>query len=317
MKAITIENFEGIKGMHITELPTPQPKPQEVQIKIAYTGVNPVDWKISEGYLKKMLPHEFPLIPGWDAAGTISAVGAEVTKFKVGDNVYTYVRKPTVQWGTYAEFVCVDAKDVAHKPNKFNFAQAAAIPLVGLTAWQALFDAAKIRSGNTILIHAGAGGVGSLAIEFARVAGAKIYTTASAKNHAYVKKLGAEVAIDYTKENFVDAIRKFEPKGIDVVVDCVGYDTLEKSYGLVKKGGILVSIVNRVVEETCAQHGIRGAFVFVRPDGKQLKEIADLIDQGKVVSPHIEEFPLRDFEKALQKSKEGHTKGKIVLKVNP
>jgi NADPH2:quinone reductase len=316
MKAVVIKEFCPIEKMRLTDLPKPRPAADEAQIQIAYTAVNPVDWKICEGWLKKLLPHEFPLIPGWDAAGTVAAIGKNVTNLTVGDEVYAYCRKPTVQWGTYAEYVCFDAKHVALKPRKFNFAQAAAIPLVGLTAWQALFEAAKLQRGESILIHAGAGGVGSLAIEFAKYAGAKIYTTAGESNHDYVKKLGADCAIDYHKEDFVEKIRSLEPGGVDVVMDCVGYDTLTRSFDVVKPGGRLVSIVQKIDQEKCKEYNIRGEFVFVRPDGEQLKQIADLIDKGEVRAPHIEEMPLSDFGKALAKNREGHTQGKIVLQIS-
>ena len=315
MKAAIIPAFGPIETIRISEIPTPQPMPNEVLIEVAYAAVNPVDWKICEGWLKHMLPHEFPLIPGWDAAGIVSAIGKNVVNFAVGDEVYAYCRKPTVQWGTYAEYVCVNANHIALKPKTLNFAQAAAIPLVGLTAWQALFEALQLQKGETILIHAGAGGVGGLAIEFACHAGAKIYTTASAANHDYVKGLGADYAINYTKEDFVKAIHAHEPKGVDMVFDCVGYETLERSFEVLKPGGRLASIVQKVDEEKCKEYNVRGEFVFVRPDGGQLKHIAELIDEGKVVAPHIEEMPLSHFRAAMKKNHEGHTRGKLVLKV--
>ncbi len=315
MKAIAIKAFGNGENAHLTEVPNLSPAADEVLIKVAYAGVNPVDWKICEGYLQKMLPHQFPLIPGWDASGTIVSVGEEAKGFKVGDEVYAYCRKPAVQWGTYAEYVTFEAKHIAHKPKNLTLREAAALPLVGLTAWQSLFEAAKLTKGETILIHAGAGGVGSLALQFAKHAGAKIYTTASSRNHDYVKQLGAQVAIDYTKEDFAKAILEREPEGVDCVYDCVGYKTLEKSYELVKKEGTIVSIVNRIDEEKCKQFEITGAFVFVRPDGVQLKKIADLIEAGSVKTPPIEEFPITDFAQAWGKMKLGHTRGKIVLKL--
>ena len=315
MKAVVTKKFGPINEIHLIDHPTPQPAPNEVQIHIAYAAVNPVDWKICEGWLKEMLPHEFPLIPGWDAAGTISAIGKNVTNLNDGDEVYAYCRKPTVQWGTYAEYVCVNANHAALKPKSLTFAQAAAIPLVGLTAWQALFEAGKLQKGESILIHGGAGGVGSLAIEFAKNAGATVYTTASAKNHPYVKDLGADYAIDYTKENFVDKIHSLEPDGVDIVFDCVGYETLTRSFNVVKKGGRLISIVQKVDPEKCAEHQIHGEFVFVRPDGEQLKQIGKLIDSGKINPPNVEEMPLSLFRNAFEKSKGGHTQGKMVLRV--
>ena len=315
MKAITIDKFGGVEEMHWSDLPTPQPMSNEVQIEIEYTSVNPVDWKIREGSLQSVFQHEFPLVPDWDAAGTISAVGDDVTKFKVGDEVFCFCRKPTVQWGTYAEYVCFDANNVALKPKDITFAQAASIPLVGLTAWQGLFDEAKLQEGQSILIHAGAGGVGSIAIEFAKVAGAKVYTTASAKNHEYVKSLGADVAIDYHKENFVKKILELEPDGVDAVFDCVGYETLDQSFNVVKPGGHLVSIVNKVDEDKAKEKNIHDSFMIVRPDGSQLEQIAQWINEGKVRPPHILEMPLTDYAKALELSQKGHTKGKIVLRI--
>ena len=315
MKAVTINQFGGIEETSWADLPVPKPQPEEVQIKISHAAVNPVDWKICEGYLRKLLPHAFPLIPGWDASGTISAVGEAVDSFKVGDKVFAYCRKPTVQWGTYTEYVCFDAEHVAPMPMTLDSAQAASIPLVSLTAWQALFDDAGLQDGQTVLIHAGAGGVGGMGLQFAKNAGAKVYTTASTDHHNYVKRLGADVAIDYKKHSFVDEMQSLEPDGVDVVFDCAGNDTLEQSYAVVKNGGCLVSIVNRPDQEKCSDHSIRGAFTFVRPDGSQLRKIGALIDEGKVVPPSVEEMSLDQFSKAWKQIKTQHTQGKIVLKI--
>lgn len=315
MKALTIDQFKESTDLHWTDLPTPHPKANEVQIKIAYTSVNPVDWKICQGHMKDFFSYEFPLIPGWDAAGTISAIGADVKNFSIGDEVYAYCRKPVVQWGTYAEYICLESEHVAFKPESLSFAQAAAIPLVGLTAWQALFDSAHFKKGNSVLIHAGAGGVGSLAIGIAHHFGAKIYTTASKKNHPYVRSLGADYLIDYHDADFVAEMKKREPNGVDIVLDFVGYDTLKNSFGCVKKGGYLVSIVNKVDPKKCEELGIHGNFFVVRPEGQQLKKMAELFDSGKLKPPHIEEMPLSDYSEAFKKSQAGHTVGKIVLKV--
>lgn len=315
MKAITFDIFGGLEEIKYQDVKTPEPETAEVQIKIAYAGVNPVDWKIGEGYLRKMVPHQFPIIPGWDAAGTISSTCKTVTKFQVGDEVFAYCRKPVVQHGTYAEFVCFPAEHVAKKPQSLTMAQAAAIPLVGLTAWQALFDNAKLKSGQTILIHAGAGGVGSIAIGLAKNAGATVFTTASEKNHEYVKELGADVAIDYTKENFVDKMKELQPEGVDVVFDCVGHETLENSFQLVKPGGHIVSIVNLIDREKGEQFGIDTSFVFVRPNGAQLEQIAILLDEGKIHPPKVQEFPFSEAAKALEQVKTEHTRGKIVIRV--
>lgn len=315
MKAMVIENFGGAEQLHLDDFPIPKPADNEVLIEIHYTAVNPVDWKIREGLLKGLMQHEFPMILGWDAAGIIADIGRNVTHLKKGDEVFAYCRKPVVKWGTYAEYVSFDADHVALKPKNISFAQAAAIPLVGLTAWQALFEFAKLKSGETILIHAGAGGVGSLAIEFARQAGAKVYTTASQENHGYVKKLGAHVAIDYRQDNFVEKILSLEPQGIDVVLDCIGKKTLNDSFLVLKPGGRIVSIVEQVDQNLAAKYKVHGGFVFVQPSGKQLTQIAELINQGKVVAPNIEEMPFSSAASAQEKIRQGHTRGKIVLKV--
>lgn len=314
MKAIVFDHFGG--ELHQADLPIPQPSDNEVQIRIKYSGVNPVDYKIREGLLEKRMEHGFPLIPGWDASGVISAVGKNVKDFKVGDEVFAYIRKPIIQQGTYAEYVTFEAENVAPKPKNLSFAQAAAIPLVALTAWQALFDVAQLKSGETVFIPAGAGGVGSLAIPLAKHAGSTIYSTASAKNHEYVHKLGAKEVIDYSTEDFVKKMQEFVPGGVDVVFDTLGGDSLKRSFGILKKGGRIVSIVAKPDAELAAQKNIKAGYVFVRPNGKQLREIGRLIEAGVIAPPHIEEILLDQATEAQEKVKAGHTKGKIVLKVN-
>lgn len=317
MKAIVIDGFGGVEKLKFADIPTPKPADNEVLIEIAYTAVNPIDWKICAGMLKDRLPHEFPLIPGWDAAGTITAVGKNVANFKPADEVFAYCRKPIVKMGTYAEYVSIPAEHVALKPKNINFAQAASIPLVGLTAWQALFDVALLKKGEKILIHAGAGGVGSLAITLAKNAGAIIYTTAGQNNHAYVKKLGAQYPIDYNKEDFTDVIKKMHPEGIDVVLDCLGGQTLRDSFKVLKPEGRLVSILEPIDAELAKKYNVKAGFVFVKPNGAQLKEIADLIEQDKIAVPNIEEMKLSDAAQAQEKIRKGHTRGKIVLKIKP
>jgi NADPH2:quinone reductase len=316
MKAMVIDHFGTEEELHLNDLPTPQPTENEVQIQLYYTSVNPVDWKIREGMLQNLLPHEFPLIPGWDAAGVVTALGSRVKKFKVGDKVFAYCRKPTVQWGTYAEYICFEADHVAKIPNNINFAQAAAIPLVGLTAWQALFDFAKLNKGESILINAGAGGVGSFAIQLAKNIGARIVTTASPQNHDYVKELGANFVIDYHQSNYAHEIKNLIPEGIDVILDCVGGKTLEDSLNLIKTNGRLVSIVRHLdTSKLPPAKKIQFSFVFVSPNGNELAKIASLIEEGKIHTPHLQELPLEEAAKAQEMIREGHTRGKIVLKI--
>lgn len=314
MKAIVYDEFGAWEQMHIEDIPTPEPQDGEVQIRVAYAGVNPVDWKIGEGYLRKRLKTEFPVIPGWDVAGTVAKVGNGVTQFKEGDRVYAYCRKDIVKWGTFAEYVCVNADHVSLIPNTLGFKEAAAIPLVSLTAWQALFDLGRLKEGQTALIHAGAGGVGSMAIQLAKWAGAKVYTTASEKNHEYVLQLGADVAIDYHKMNTLEAQKKYEPAGFDLIFDAVGGEVFEESLPCVKKGGWLVTICKLFIEDSIGhEHGIRAGFVFVRPDGKQLEQISKLFDEGQLKPPHIAEFPLENAVEALKQVQTEHTQGKVVL----
>lgn len=314
MKAILLEEFGGAEKLKLKEIPTPQPADDEVQIQIAYTSVNPVDWKIREGLLKGRLPHEFPVVPGWDASGTVTAIGKKVKRFRAGDEVFAYCRKPTIHLGTYAEFVCFEANNVVLKPKNITFAQAAAVPLTALTAWQALFDTAHLKAGETILIQAGAGGVGGMAIQLAKNKGAKVYTTASRQNHDYVKKLGAEAVFDY-HQDFTNELKKLAPQGVDVVFDCVGGKTLFSSFPLLKPGGRLVSIVEQIDPALAKQHNVKADFVFVSPNADELKQIADLISEKKIFPPEIEEMRLTDAAIAQEKNRAGHTRGKIVLKV--
>lgn len=315
MHAVVIESFGGLEELKLKDMPMPQIQDHEVLIGVEYAAVNPVDWKIREGYLESAFPHQFPLIPGWDAAGVIVSLGKHVKGLKVGDLVYSYCRKPVVHDGTYAEYIAVDAANVAKKPKNITFAEAAAIPLAALTAWQALFDFSHLKKGQTVLIHAGAGGVGGFAIQFAKYAGANVITTCSKKNFDYVKKLGADHIIDYTQEDFREAVRKIAKDGVDIAFDTVGGDTLAKSLEIVKKKGTLVTIVQRLGPEYGAKANVHTGFVFVRPNGQELENIAKLIESKIVKAPEIQEMTLRDAAKAQEISKTGHTRGKIVLKI--
>jgi NADPH:quinone reductase-like Zn-dependent oxidoreductase len=248
-------------------------------------------------------------------AGVVTKVGKGVTNFKIGDPVFAYCRKPVVQAGSFAEYICLEAENVSPKPENLSFEEAAAIPLVGLTAWQSLFDIAELEEGQHVLIHAGAGGVGSLAIQFAKYIGATVCTTASKKNQDYVQKLGAEVVIDYTKEDFQERLKELAPEGVDLVLDCVGGDTLQRSYPCVKKGGWLITIVEPVDHERAKELDINVASAFVRPNGEQLRQIKALIEAGKVIAPEVQELPLEKALEAIEQVKTQHTRGKIVLKV--
>lgn len=315
MKAVVIHSYGGIEKIEIEEISTPLPQSNEVQIEIKYAGINPVDWKIASGMLKTRMESFFPIILGWDAAGIISAVGEKVKRFKVGDPVFAYCRKKVLHDGSFAEYICLDAENVSLKPSSLSFAEAAVIPLSCLTAWQSLYDTAHLKSNETILIHAGAGGVGGYAIQLAKRIGAYVITTASQGHHEYVKMMGADEVIDYTKERFTDVLHKQYPQGIDVVFDTVGEDTLRQSYEVIKKGGRLITIAGVVDQVIASEKQLKAEFVFVQPDGKQLQKIAELIDAGKLKVPRVQEVPFDEIESALRKSREGHTQGKLVLKI--
>ncbi|MDF1795795.1 MAG: NADP-dependent oxidoreductase [Coxiellaceae bacterium] len=315
MKAMAIEAFGDVDSIKQIDIEKPQPASDEVLIKIDYAGVNPVDWKICQGAIKDLLPHHFPLVLGWDAAGTIEMLGDAVANYQVGDKVYAYCRKDSVQQGTYAEYVAVDTNAIAKVPSNITLEQASGIPLVALTAWQSLFDFADLQSGQTILIHAGAGGVGSIAIQLAKWRGAKVYATASEANHEYVKGLGADRVIDYNAHDFVDVLKQHESQGVDVVYDTVGGDTQVRSFDLLKKGGALVSIVAPPAEDVAAKYEVKSGFVFVAPNSQQLQKISQLIEQGIVKPVNTQSLPLEQAAVALQKNLERHVRGKLVLAV--
>jgi len=316
MKAIAYNEFGEADQLKLTEVATPVAGENQVLIKIEYTSVNPVDWKIRKGLLKDMMPHHFPLIPGWDACGSVESVGKNVTDYKPGDKVYAYCRKPEVQWGTYAEYIALDSKDVAFAPNNISSAQAAALPLVGLTAWQALFDFCKLEKGQTILIHAGAGGVGSLAIQFAKHIGAEVITTASEKKHSFVKELGADLIIDYRKDDFEKVITDKYPDGVDAVFDLVGGETQTKSFNVLKKGGSLVSIAQPPDEALAKEKSVKSGFVFVEPNRAQLTEIKELVEASKLQMAPIQEFNLDQAKEAQSLSEKGGIVGKIVIRIH-
>lgn len=315
MRAIAIDGFGGPETLKLVELPDPEPGPGQVLIAVAFAGVNPVDWKIREGLLVDRLPHAFPLIPGWECSGTVAAVGEGVDDFTVGDEVYTYCRKKVVQWGTDCELVAVDADDVARKPGVLDTPQAAAVPLAALTAWQSLIDHAKLQAGETVLVHAAAGGVGSFAVQIAHDHGAHVIGTASEANHGYVREMGCEQVIDYRTTDFVEAVKAVHHEGVDVVFDLVGGETQARSLDALADGGRLVSIVEPPQGEAYRRRHIAGQYVFVQPNGWQLAEIGAMFDEGALEVAVQQVFPLEEAAAAQELSRAGHVRGKLVLQV--
>jgi NADPH:quinone reductase-like Zn-dependent oxidoreductase len=306
MKAIRIHSYGGPEVLKFENVPRPVPNDDEVLIKVFAAGVNPVDWKIRRGYMKEMF--HLPLILGWDVAGVIEEKGRQVTDFAIGDEVYS--RPSLFRDGAYAECIAVQASEVALKPTTIDYIQAAAVPLAGLTAWQSLFDLAHLQAGQKILIHAAAGGVGHYAVQFAKWAGAHVIGTASAGHHEFLRSIGIHEAIDYTTTPFEDAMQE-----ADVVLDTIGGEVWQRSWKVLKKGGILVSTLRGPEAGGTDALNKLCAHVFVQPDAKQLGEIAALIDSGHVSPKVAGTYPLREAEKAHRASESGHTRGKIVLDI--
>ncbi|MGE5311228.1 MAG: NADP-dependent oxidoreductase [Nitrospirota bacterium] len=315
MKAIAIREFGGRDKLERMDLPVPEVGAGEVLVRVKGAGVNPVDWKIREGRLKDLFPHRFPLIPGWDAAGIVEKIGPGVTRFRVGDEIFAYCRKPVVQGGAYAEYIALTEEHMAVKPRNTTFTEAAGIPLAALTAYQALVDAAGVRSGERVLIHAAAGGVGGFGVQIAKDRGALVWGTAGSRNEDYVRSLGAERVIDYSRDDFRKVVRSAYPDGVDVVFDCVGGDVLKESVEIVRKGGRLISIVDSLDERSLGRPDIRFEFVFVAPNSTELSELGQMVEQGRL-RVHLEEvLPLEAAAKAHELSESRHTRGKIVLSV--
>lgn len=308
MKAVVIHSYGGRDVLVTEDVHVPEIADDEVLIKVHAAGVNPVDWKVRAGYLKEMLPYEFPLILGWDVSGTVEKAGSSVTRLNVGDEVYALA--DISRNGAYAEFIAVKGDGVALKPRSLDHIHAASVPLAALTAWQAIFGAAELSKGQKILIHAAAGGVGSFAVQLARWKGAHVLGTASARNREFLLGLGADEVIDYTVTPFEDVA-----VDVDVVLDAMGGETQERSWKTLDSEGILVSILGPPDENKAAEFGVRGVGVFVRPDAGQLAEIAELIDNGHVKPKVTEILPMADVAKAHEMSETEHVRGKIVLEV--
>jgi NADPH:quinone reductase-like Zn-dependent oxidoreductase len=306
MKAVVAHEYGGPEVLKFEEVPRPEPKENEALVRVIASGANPADPLTLSGKYAREFGTHLPLIPGYDIAGVVERTGAKVTKLKAGDAIYGY---PTFGGG-WAEYVTVTEGEVAAKPASLSFTDAAAVPMGALTAWQALVDVAQLRAGQTVLIHGGSGGVGSFAVQIAKARGARVIATASMANQDLLKQLGADVAIDYTKTRFEEIA-----KDVDAVLDPVGKETLARSYGVVKKGGIVMSLVARPDPVELKKHGIRGAGISVHPDAEDLAEIAHLIDAGKIKPVVTKVLPLSEGIAAQQQAATHHTRGKLVLRI--
>lgn len=311
MKAIQIYQYGDADQMVYEEAPKPTPAAGEVQIQVHAAGVNPVDWKTrAGGGIAGMLGDTFPFINGWDVSGVVSASGAGVTGWSVGDEVYGMVNFPQPA-GAYAEYVVTSADQVARKPKSLSHTEAAAVPLVTLTAWQALFDEAGLSTGQSILIHAAAGGVGHMAVQLAKWKGAHVAGTASGYNDAFLRSLGVETFINYREAQFQEVLAD---KPVDVVLDTLSGDVQKNSFSVLKPGGYLVSIVSDP-GDLATDADVQTGRIMVHHSADQLTQIAQLIDEG-VLSPTISQvFPLAEAAKAHKLGEEGHVRGKLVLTV--
>jgi NADPH:quinone reductase-like Zn-dependent oxidoreductase len=309
MKAIRIHNYGGPEVLRYEDAPRPKRQAGEVLIRVHAAGVNPIDWKVREGHMKHFWPHKFPLILGWDLSGVVEELGRGASRFKIGDEVYS-VPDPTRD-GAYADYIVVRESELALKPKSLHHVHAAAVPLAAVTAWQALFDAGQLVFGQRMLIHGGSGGVGHVAVQLAKWKGAHVLATASTKNQDLLRELGVDEPIDYTKQKFEDVARD-----VDLVLDLIGGETQERSWSVLKKGGVLLSLVQPPSAEKAKELGVRAAFVAGHPSGAQLAEIAKLIDSGELKLTIDRILPLSEVRRAHELSKSGHTHGKIVLRIS-
>lgn len=332
MKAFIIERYGKADVVKMAEMPVPALGEEDVLVKIHAASINPLDFKIRDGAFKLILPYRLPLILGNDMAGTVTQVGAKVTQFKPGDEVYA--RPDDDRIGTFAEFIAIKESAVAKKPSTLGMQEAASIPLVGLTAWQALVEKAQLQQGQKILIHAGSGGVGTFAIQLAKHLGATVATTTGTANIEWVRQLGAEVVIDYKTTAFEDVLHDY-----DVVFDTQGGDTLEKSLNVLKRGGKLISIagapdpqfakdtqanwivrmathvLSYKIRKKAKRLGVSYSFLFMQANGQHLHEISRLIESG-IIHPVLDRvFPFESTPDALAYVEKGRAKGKVVVQV--
>jgi len=332
MKAYTINRYGKVDKLQLTEVPKPVAKENEVLIQIHSASINQLDAKLKSGEFKLLMPYKFPLVLGHDVAGTIVGGGSKVSHFKVGDEVFA--RPADFKIGTFAEFIAVNENDVALKPKNISMEQAASIPLVALTVWQAFVDKAKLKKGQKVFIQAGSGGVGTIAIQLAKHLGATVATTTSADNFGLVKSLGADIVIDYKTQDFETILKDF-----DLVLNSQDEKTLEKSLRILKSGGKVISIsgppdttfakeiglswymktaiffLSRKVRSQAKKLGVDYSFLFMQANGKQLLEIGKLIETS-VIRPVVDKvFPFEQMNDAMSYVSSGRAKGKVIVKV--
>ena len=307
MKAVAYQNYNS--NIEIIEVAKPKLQDKSVLVEVHAAGINPIDNILHAGYLQQMLELSFPHIMGYDVSGIVVEVGKDVRSVKVGDEVFA--RPNQEDAGSIAEFARIHENELAIKPKNMSHIDAASVPLAGLTAWQALVTKGNINRGDKVLIHAGSGGVGTLAIQIAKYFGAEITTTTSSKNKDLVKSLGADLVIDYTTQSFENELSNY-----DLVIDAIGGDTLTKSFKVLKKGGRLVSIKGQDTENLAKEYGVNFEWFFMSPDGEMLTEIASLISQGTIKTVIDSTYSMKQAPEAFELLAKGRAKGKIVITMN-
>jgi NADPH:quinone reductase-like Zn-dependent oxidoreductase len=329
MKAFVVERY-GKDGLRVADVPEPEVGDGDVLVKVRATGINPLDKMVRNGEFKRLLKYRTPFVLGHDVAGVVTRVGSAVRDFQVGDEVYA--RPRDLRIGTFAEYIAIDQDDVAPKPASLTLHEAAAVPLVSLAAWQALVDRAHVKPGQKVLVHAGSGGLGSTVIQLAKHLGATVATTASAENEELVRSLGADVVVDYTKEDFAEVL-----SGYDVVLDSLGGENLEKSLTVLKPGGqaigvtgppdpgfakqlgapkfigVVMGLLSRKVRKQARKLGVSYSFLFMQANGGQLRELASLYDAGHLRPLIDKTFPFDQTLEALAYVEQGRANGKVVI----
>jgi NADPH:quinone reductase-like Zn-dependent oxidoreductase len=307
MKAVRIRSFGGPEVLELADLDKPEPRDDEVLIRVRAASVNPVDYKIRSGSYPAVKQDQLPKVLGRDVAGDIERCGRAVRNFEAGDTVYAMLDGGH---GGYAEYVSVKADIVAPKPGQLGYREAAAVPLAGLTAWQGLFDHGHLQPGQRVLIHGGAGGVGHLAVQFAKARGATVATTVGGGDVEFARRLGADKVIDYTRERFEEQVHE-----VDLVLDLIGGETQERSWAVLKGGGTMISSLARPSEEQAQRHHAHAANFMAHPDRDELIEIGRLIDQGRVHPNVSAVFELKDAREAQAQLERHHSPGKVVLQM--
>jgi len=310
MKAVQINSYGGSEVLELKNISQPHASKGQVLVEVHAASINPFDWKIRAGYLKEMMPLHFPATLGGDFAGVVVKISEDVSDFKVGDEVYGSAIVLNGGSGTFAEFAAANTGNTAHKPKTVNFEQAAALPLVGASAIQALEVYIKLQKGQKILIHGGAGGIGGVAIQLAKSIGAYVVTTVSQDDKEYVRKLGADEVIDYKNEKFEEKL-----KDLDAVFDNVGGETTDRSFLVLKKGGVIVSMLGQPNPQLAQQHGVIGIGQGTEINTKSLKRLAELVDRGKIKAQVDKVFPLDRVREAFEYQEKDSPRGKVVLKV--